>query len=78
MRLNHTVMFKACVLTLMCTFFVLRVMLGTFTIAHMWQRKEQWGVDAGTVLFWFNFLVVALFVLLNYFWFYKLVAVAAK
>lgn len=78
LRLNHTVMFKASVLTLICTFFVLRVMLCTFTITHMWLRREQWGVDAGTALFWFNFLVVALFVLLNYFWFYKLVAVAAK
>jgi len=78
LRLNNTVLFKASVLTLIFTFFVLRVVLSSFIITHMWLWRGQWGVDAEGPLFWFNFLVVALFVLLNYFWFYKLMAVAAK
>lgn len=70
-------MFKFCASGLILSFFVLRVILSPFMLGHMYLFKESWGPNTDS-LYWFNFVIVASFMLLNYFWFYKLVALALK
>jgi hypothetical protein len=56
---------------------VLRIILSPYMLWHMWTHQPEWGVNKEQ-LFWFNFLIVGSFGLLNYYWFYKLVQLALK
>lgn len=44
---------------------------------HMSLNSDKWGAGNES-LFLFNFAIVALFAVLNYFWFYKLISLALK
>lgn len=77
LNMLKTSMFKLCAVSLILSFFVLRVVLSPFMLGHMYLFKDSWGPN-NDALYWFNFAIVGSFLLLNYFWFYKLVALALK
>lgn len=77
LNMLNTSLFKLCALSLLVSFFVLRILLSPYMLWHMWTYRPTWGPNTDQ-LFWFNFLIVALFGVLNYFWFYKLVQVSMK
>ena len=65
--------------SLLASFFLCRVVQGPLLIYHMWTRRKQWGGESGTTaLFWGNFIIILIFVVLNFVWFSKLVALAVK
>lgn len=76
-KLKDTAFFKALVLILLLAFFVCRILLSPFMLWHMITYQDTW-VDGRMFLFWGNWAIVLSFGLLNYFWFYKLIAVAMK
>lgn len=75
--MTKTTIFKLCAMVLILTFFVFRVILSPYMLWHMISFQTSWGAN-NNQLFWFNFIVVALFGLLNYYWFYKLISLAMK
>mmetsp|Transcript_32112 Transcript_32112/g.54160 ORF Transcript_32112/g.54160 Transcript_32112/m.54160 type:complete len:250 (-) Transcript_32112:67-816(-) len=73
--LSNTALFIGCAAALILTFFVVRVVLSAYMVIHMILYQRDWGPDTD-LLFWFNFVIVFIFGLLNYFWFYKLLKLA--
>jgi TLC domain len=76
LQMKNTLLFKVFALLLILSFFVFRIILGPFMVWHMLTHKKEWGPDAQGLLFWGNWVIVALFALLNYYWFYKIIQVA--
>lgn len=70
-------MFKALSVLLVLLFLVLRLVNGPYALYHMLVSKPdipEW--DDHPLLYWSNWAILGIFVLLNYFWFYVLVKVA--
>uniref|UniRef100_A0A7S3LZR4 TLC domain-containing protein n=1 Tax=Spumella elongata TaxID=89044 RepID=A0A7S3LZR4_9STRA len=77
LNMLDTSLFQLCAIGLLGSFFVLRVLLSPYMVIHMFLYQTSWGENTFQ-LFWFNFVIVFSFMLLNYFWFYKLVSLAFK
>jgi len=77
LQLKNTKRFKFCVLSLLVTFFICRVVAGPFMLFHMTYNSPSWGPNTD-ILFAMNYLIVFLFVVLNFYWFYKLITLATK
>ena len=77
LNMTKTTLFKACAVVLILTFFVLRILLSPYMVIHMLLHQAAWGENTFE-LYWFNVAIVAFFMLLNFFWFYKLIQVAMK
>jgi len=77
LQLSHTALFKFTVFLLLLTFFVFRILLGPLMVTHMLAHRRAWGPDNQGLMFWGNFTIVASFAVLNFYWFYKLVSIAA-
>jgi hypothetical protein len=71
---ESSTMFKLVAFILIVTFFVFRVLLSPYAVYHMIANPEVWGNQL--IMYYFNVQVVAFFALINFFWFYKLVALA--
>lgn len=77
MNYSSSVYFLICAATLLLLFFVFRVLLSAGMLFHLTVHRAEWG--SGLVnqsIFAVNYVVVALFALLNYYWFYKLLVMA--
>ncbi|CAM9488700.1 unnamed protein product [Phaeothamnion confervicola] len=75
--LQSTAAFKAVVAVTLALFFVFRVVLGPLLLCHMWMRRASWGAAAvDRVFFGVQLSIVLAFVLLNWFWFAKLIRLA--
>lgn len=77
LSLKKTLLFKTFAVLLIITFFTCRILLGPFMVYHMITHREEWGPDGRGALFIGNTAIVSLFALLNFYWFYKLLAVAS-
>lgn len=76
-KLNHTLLFKIASFLLIFNFFVFRVIMSPICLYTMIHTRAAWGdTDIDKYLFYGNTIVVVFFVLLNQFWFYKLVQIA--
>lgn len=77
MKQTHTSAFVIAVVCLLFSFFVSRVLLSPYILYHMIVYKgEEWKGQTGN--YYLNVTLVAAFVALNYFWFYKLVSIVNK
>lgn len=76
-KMGKKTIFKAMVALLIFSFFVCRILLSPYMLWHMLTHRAEWGME-NVALFWGNWVIVALFGLLNYFWFYKLTSLALK
>lgn len=76
LSLKKTLIFKICALSLIVSFFTFRILLGPCMVYHMLIHREEWGESGRGSLFLGNTAIVASFAVLNFFWFYKLLAVA--
>lgn len=76
LTLKNTVLFKLCAFLLIVSFFVCRILLGPFMVQHMIYHREEWGEVGRGALFLGNTAIVSSFAILNFYWFYKLLAVA--
>lgn len=77
LNMKNSKIFMALGCTLLSTFFVFRVILSPYLIYHMLYYKSTWGPNT-EILFWFNFVVIAFFGCINYYWFYKLISIFMK
>jgi hypothetical protein len=77
LNMLKTKIFKSCAITLIVSFFFLRIVLSPIMLHGMLKTRHQWA-EHSDVLFWFNFIIVGLFGALNYYWFYKLVEISLR
>lgn len=75
LSLTKTTIFKFCALILLLSFFLFRIALGPVVIWHMYKFKNEWNNNN---LYYGNYLIIIMFVTLNYYWFRKLIQVAFK
>ena len=76
-KLEKNVYFTLCCILLVALFFLCRVILGPFLFYKMYTERSVWGdSEFDLLLFWSNFVIVGFFVVLNFYWFRKLLKVA--
>jgi hypothetical protein len=76
LNMKDTLLFKACAGVLLLSFFVFRVLMSPCMFWHLTVYRDHWGVYNNTMMYWGNWFIVGSFMLLNFFWFYKLLLVA--
>lgn len=76
LKQDKTIVFKACSGLILVLFFFFRIVLGPYLLFHMVAYRELW-VNQFYLLVTQEVIVVG-FVLLNYYWFYKLCRMAVS
>lgn len=75
LKLHDTLLYTFFTMSLMASFLITRIIVGPFMLGHFFSNKEAWGVDTD-ILFYGNSVVLIFFVILNFYWYYKLCKLA--
>ena len=77
LKMKDSKLYSIFILLLPLTFFLSRIVLSPIILYQIVTTRHLWGPEQIDYYLWFgNCIVIVLFVLLNYYWFAKLLAIA--
>jgi hypothetical protein len=71
LKLHNSLLYTFFTMSLMASFLVTRILVGPYMLNHFFSNKQAWGIDTD-ILYYGNSLVLLFFVILNFYWYYKL------